>query len=135
MDLGICSKRQKSNQGQDIISNMPHFIIGEIFSFLPTREAVRSSNYTLLSKRWKNVWTFITKLHFDDSLHYYSTEKFARVPNYANFINLVNRVLFHHNNISIQSFSLAISSYGYNYATKLINSWISSILNRRVRKL
>ncbi|GAU44462.1 hypothetical protein TSUD_286540 [Trifolium subterraneum] len=43
----------------------PH-LISHILSFLPTRDAVRTS---VLSKKWLDNWTFITKLDFDDGLY------------------------------------------------------------------
>jgi hypothetical protein len=47
----------------------PH-LISHILSFLPTRDAVRTS---VLSKKWLDNWTFITKLDFDDGLYSDST--------------------------------------------------------------
>ncbi|CAJ2666073.1 unnamed protein product [Trifolium pratense] len=44
----------------------PH-LISHILSFLPTRDAVRTS---VLSKKWLDNWTFITKLDFDDGLYH-----------------------------------------------------------------
>jgi len=41
-------------------------LISQILSFLPTRDAVRTS---VLSKKWLNNWTSVSKLHFDDSLY------------------------------------------------------------------
>jgi hypothetical protein len=42
-------------------------LIGQILSFLPTRDAVRTS---VLSKKWAKNWTFITKMDIDDGLYY-----------------------------------------------------------------
>ncbi|GAU44463.1 hypothetical protein TSUD_286550 [Trifolium subterraneum] len=41
-------------------------LISHILSFLPTRDAVRTS---VLSKKWLDNWRFVTKLDFDDSLY------------------------------------------------------------------
>jgi len=46
---------------------LPQPIIAKILSFLPTRDAVRTC---VLSKKWLNDWTFITKLDIDDSIFY-----------------------------------------------------------------
>ncbi|GAU26372.1 hypothetical protein TSUD_102060 [Trifolium subterraneum] len=43
------SKRQNCNMDQDLISNLPKHIIGCILSFLPAKEAIRTS---ILSKRY-----------------------------------------------------------------------------------
>ncbi|KAJ1384007.1 F-box-like domain superfamily [Sesbania bispinosa] len=118
------SKRQKSNEGKDMISNLPDFIIGRILSLLPTKEAVRTS---VLSKRWIYLWTFITKLCFKDKEHY-SSKKIRKTC----FCNFVHDVLHHLNSSSIQSLTLTISE---EYDPSHINEWISAVLNRRVKKL
>ncbi|KAK7272621.1 hypothetical protein RJT34_29339 [Clitoria ternatea] len=119
------SKRQKSNLGLDIISNLPDFIIGHILSFLPTKTAVGTS---VLSKKWIFMWTFITKLQLKDR----EPHQFRKRIKKTCFSNFVNRVLLHLNASSIQSFSLSISE---NYDTSQVNEWISAILSRRVKKL
>lgn len=127
------SKRHKPSEGQDIVSNLPDFIIGHILSFLPTKLAVRTS---VLSKRWTYLWTFITKLSFEDKerrdWNLYYTFKDSKKIKKTCFLNFVNRVLLHLNSSSLQSFSLVISE---KYNPSHINDWISAVLNRRVKKL
>jgi hypothetical protein len=119
------SKRQNSNMGQDLISNLPKHIIGCILSFLPAKEAVRTS---ILSKRWNNVWTYITKLKFDDMEHY-SSNKIRK----TRFVDFVDMILIHLlSRANIQSFSLALS-WARDYS--LINKWINVVLTFRIKKL
>ncbi|TKY49269.1 F-box/FBD/LRR-repeat protein [Spatholobus suberectus] len=118
------SKKQKSNEDQDMISNLPDVIIGRILSFLLTKEAVSTC---VLSKRWVNLWTFITKLHFCDRKLYYHT-KISR----TRFLNSVYRVLLHLDTSSIQSFTLSLSK---DYDSYHVNQWISAILYRGVKEL
>ncbi|RHN56109.1 putative F-box domain-containing protein [Medicago truncatula] len=68
------SQRLRYNNGQDKISDLPNHIIGSILSFLPAKEAVSTC---VLSKRWKNVWIFVTKLSFQDKhpFHYTKIKK------------------------------------------------------------
>ncbi|CAI9110396.1 OLC1v1010407C1 [Oldenlandia corymbosa var. corymbosa] len=47
----------------DRISDLPEAIICHILSFLPTKEVVATS---FLSKSWKDQWTKVTNLEFDD---------------------------------------------------------------------
>ncbi|XP_026451233.1 putative F-box/LRR-repeat protein At3g44810 [Papaver somniferum] len=67
---------------QDRISNLPEDIIDRIMSFFEMKEVVQTS---LLSRRWKDMWTSVSTLHFDtrafmsseakESIHY-REEKF-----------------------------------------------------------
>jgi hypothetical protein len=110
-----------------MISILPEFIIGYILSFLSTKEAVLTS---VLSKRWKYMWTFLTKLHFSDYTKNSSSTSLSNKLN--SFTNFVSRVLFHLDRATIHEFSLRISE---DYDPCYINQWISSVLNRRVKKL
>ncbi|XP_057444871.1 F-box/FBD/LRR-repeat protein At3g14710-like [Lotus japonicus] len=118
------SKRQKHNKGQDMISNLPDFIIGHILSFLPTKDAVRTS---VLSKSWTYRWTFITDLHFEDTGRYSN-----RIVRRNLFLSFVYRVLLYLNSSSIQSFSLTISE---KYEPCHLDQWISVVVSRGVKKL
>ncbi|MGS7457711.1 F-box protein, partial [Mycobacterium tuberculosis] len=45
---------------------MPDSVLSCILSFLPTERVVATS---ILSKRWRYVWTSVDKLDFDNSRH------------------------------------------------------------------
>ncbi|XP_061369960.1 F-box/FBD/LRR-repeat protein At3g14710-like [Gastrolobium bilobum] len=124
MDSNEFSKRQHGCE--DIISNMPDFIIGHILSFLPTKEAVQTS---VLSKRWIYMWTFITELRFDDKETSYSSKKKSYRQD---FIDLVYKVLLHLNVSSLQGFSLVIHK---KYDSSTVNAWICAVLSQGVKKL
>ncbi|XP_058779460.1 F-box/FBD/LRR-repeat protein At3g14710-like isoform X2 [Vicia villosa] len=109
----------------DVISTLHENILGRILSFIPIIDAVHTS---VLSRRWIEVWTYITSLKFDDGLLHYE----KKMPK-QQFVNFVEKVLFQLTNSSIQSFSLSLTSYQYD--ASLITSWISFILERRVQKL
>ncbi|KAJ1383996.1 Leucine-rich repeat domain superfamily [Sesbania bispinosa] len=116
-------KRQKTNEIKDIISNLPESIIGRILSFLPTKDAVRTS---VLSKRWTFMWTSITKLDLDDS-EFYSPKRKTGGKQF--FINFVNRALILTKASRMESFSLVIAN---KYDVSLVNTWISEELVLKV---
>lgn len=99
--------------------------MGHILSFLPTKDAVRTS---VLSKRWVYIWTSITSLHFDDTNLITDTKKSVK----KSFGDFLLRVLLHLKNPEIQSFTLQVTN---KYDPALVNACISAILNRGVRKL
>ncbi|KHN26285.1 Putative FBD-associated F-box protein [Glycine soja] len=120
------NKRLKPNpEGQDFISNLPDFIIGLILSLLPTKDAFRTS---VLSKRWINLWMFITAVEIKDK-EQLSRKKIRKIP----FYKFVNKVLLHLESSSIQSFSLSLSQ---SYRHCRVDKWINDILiNLRVKEL
>ncbi|KAJ1378487.1 F-box-like domain superfamily [Sesbania bispinosa] len=113
-------KRQKTNEGEDIIGKLPESLITHILNFLATKDAVRTS---VLSKKWMHRWTSITKLDLNDR---------RKKGGKQNFVNFVNRSLLLTKSSSIESFSLVMAN---KYDASLVNTWISGILNWRVKYL
>ena len=71
MESGSSSTgKKKHDTEEDLLHNklseVEPQLISHILSFLPTTDAFRTS---VLSKKWLNNWTFITKLDFDDGLY------------------------------------------------------------------
>jgi len=122
--VGSTNKKHKENE--DIISNLPDSLITNILSCVPTKDAARTS---VLSKRWIDCWTFITKVNLDDSVFFKHKKKKSGGKKY--FINFVNRALLTNSNRA-ESFSLVITN---KYDVSLLNTWISCILKRNVKKL
>ncbi|XP_058732190.1 F-box/FBD/LRR-repeat protein At3g14710-like [Vicia villosa] len=101
-----------------------------ILSFLPTKDAVRTS---VLSKTWIEKWTFITKVKLDDRVFYSSKKKKSERKTLQQcFINFVNRVLLLTGSHIVESFYLAIAN---NYDPSVLNTFITCILKKRVKKL
>lgn len=119
-------KRNRTNEGEGIMSKLPEPLISHILSFLPTKDAVRTS---VLSKKWSFLWTSITKLDLDDTV-FYSPKRKTGGKMY--FLNFVNRTLLLTKSSSLESFSLFIAN---KYDVSLLNTWISNILSMNVKNL
>ncbi|XP_059306956.1 putative F-box protein At1g49610 [Lycium ferocissimum] len=62
---------------KDRLSELPEPILLHILSFLPMRYVVRT---TILSKRWRHLWTIVQELDF-------GSEGFFPYQNYVDFVN------------------------------------------------
>ena len=86
-------KKQNANKSRKEIDNLPDPILQHILSYLSTKNAIRTS---ILSKRWKYLWTSIPKLDFDE----------GALDRRLMFMKFVERVLALHDPSNIKNFSL-----------------------------
>ncbi|KAK7850877.1 putative f-box protein [Quercus suber] len=112
-------KKQNAKKSRKRIEDLPDPIIQHILSYLSTEEAVRTS---ILSKRWKYLWTSIPKLDFDE----------GELDRRMMFMKFVERVLALHDPSDIKNFSL---SCNVQYDTSRINAWICSVVEHKVQEL
>ncbi|KAF7842767.1 F-box/LRR-repeat protein 25-like [Senna tora] len=92
---------------EDRISSLLDDVVHLIISFLQTKFAVQTS---LLSKRWRYLWTAIPSLHLDES-------SFANNP--SSFINFSNHVFSHRDpSKTIRHFRISYETNGC-YVDKL----------------
>ncbi|KAH9726568.1 F-box/FBD/LRR-repeat protein [Citrus sinensis] len=106
---------------------MPDSILCHILSFLPTEPAVQTS---ILSSRWKLVWTSLPNLVFDDKFCYRSGG--TSVNNWlTRFENFVNRMLLS-NSVNINKFSLHCRKLRYLSCLKF---WVALAIMRNVREI
>ena len=112
-------KKQNAKKRRKRIDDLPDLIIQHILSYLSTEEAVRTS---ILSKRWKYLWTSIPKLDFDEE----------GLDRRMMFMKFVERVLALHDPSDIKKFSL---SCNVQYDTSHINAWICSVVMHKVQVL
>nr|XP_023884351.1 FBD-associated F-box protein At3g52670-like isoform X2 [Quercus suber] len=59
----ILKPKRKKPIAVDGISDLPDFVLSHILAFLTTKDAVATS---ILSNRWKTLWTLVPNLDFDD---------------------------------------------------------------------
>ncbi|XP_050288654.1 F-box protein At4g22280-like [Quercus robur] len=112
-------KKQNANKSRKGINNLPDPILQHILSYLSTKEAVRTS---ILSKRWKYLWTSIPKIDFNE----------GAPDRRMMFMKFVERVLALHGPSNIKRFSL---SCNVQYDTSCINGWMRSVVKHKVQVL
>nr|XP_027107100.1 F-box/FBD/LRR-repeat protein At4g26340-like isoform X2 [Coffea arabica] len=131
-DENASQKRTKCSEGVvnlvDRISSLPDSVLCWILSFLPTTEAVATS---ILSARWKILWTGVTSLHFEDTERLFN-EPYKESKNDERFVKFVNKVLLLNNVQSLGKFYLCWSR---DYDAFYINTWIATAIARNVRIL
>ncbi|GAB2230627.1 hypothetical protein Droror1_Dr00014906 [Drosera rotundifolia] len=118
--------RSRNRFGVDRVSDLPDSIACHILSFLPTREAVATS---LLSTRWRHLWTSISKLDIDGSslLNHYKPRGAER-----SFVNFTNQLLLLRGASHIKE--LRLQCLGIRDHV-LIGTWIRVAMGHNVIKL
>ncbi|TKY49092.1 FBD-associated F-box protein [Spatholobus suberectus] len=117
MAKGCRSKGQKfastKNKPEQVdkISSLPDDIICHILSFLPSREAVTTS---VLSTRWRSLWTSVFTLDFKDKWSWYSKTTFiASVVGSIlaqRKVKCIKRLCLSNNSISLELISTLVST-------------------------
>ncbi|KAM7486583.1 hypothetical protein LguiA_002592 [Lonicera macranthoides] len=131
---------------QDPTIQLPDEILAYILSFLTLKEAIATS---VLSKRWKGLWAFVTRLHFDHKISWLDDEliimkeksaserqivaKKLEAENTDRFVRQVNRVLKLHKSPTIEEFRVCVE-LDENYKIN-IDEWLKFALTRRVQRL
>ena len=120
------SKRKKVELSQDTvvsidrISNLSDSLICHILSFLSTEEAVVTS---ILSNRWKLLWTLVPKINLNDN---------RREENPLSLTHIVYRVLALHRAPLLRNFSLTSFSTCDPFH---LDTWIHTVIGRKVQQL
>lgn len=110
-------KRQM--QARDRISALPDVLLCHILSFLPTIYAVRT---TVLSPRWKNVWTSIPNLHIQD----------GDLSSHAALSRFVRRIFSFRGSSDIRKLSVQCVHYK---RFSLISRWVDTAIRHNVVEL
>ncbi|KAL7592575.1 hypothetical protein Lser_V15G35343 [Lactuca serriola] len=110
-------------------SNLPDCILDQILSFMPTKDAVKTS---VLSTRWKNLWVSVPNIDFDDALLCAREVDGWRRPHVTSFVNFVERVLRLCNPSKMEKFRLSCRVFRDAFQ---IRSWISHAIMHNVQEL
>ncbi|GFZ02615.1 LOW protein: F-box/FBD/LRR-like protein [Actinidia rufa] len=115
----------EKTEDDDRISALPDGLLCHILSFLPTKYAVAT---TILSTRWKYLFTWLPDLDLDDTL-LSCPEDGIDVDRFTNF---VYRVLLLRKTWHINRFRLLCCEQ---YDVSHVNAWICSALWRNLKEL
>ncbi|GER45568.1 F-box/RNI-like superfamily protein [Striga asiatica] len=127
LSLNKCVERYHED---DLISLFPDDILLVILSFLPLKEVGRTS---VLSSRWRNLWSYTSYLNFDD---YSSMEKIIQDPNFRSverekYVRWVDSVLQSHRGFSLKELRICFSLIQSPSVTK----WLEFAFERNIEKL
>ncbi|KAA8519879.1 hypothetical protein F0562_014211 [Nyssa sinensis] len=107
----------------DRISSLPDTVLVHILSFLPTKDAIKT---TVLSKKWQFLWTLVPTLHFYDP-------KLLRNGDIHSFVNFIDQTLILHNAPKITKFRLELDYYAV--FKSRVNLWVRFAVRREVEEL
>ncbi|KAL5708747.1 hypothetical protein ACHQM5_019510 [Ranunculus cassubicifolius] len=122
------SVEQSGSSIGDRFSSLPDNILQYIISFLPTKYAVGSS---VLSTRWKYLWTSIHKFDFYDKLTYSGCKSINYLKRKTMFTDFVDQVLQLNDVRNIHKFVLICKGCDAAH----FNEWMSNIMRRKVEEL
>ncbi|GLT63985.1 hypothetical protein SLA2020_365060 [Shorea laevis] len=111
---------------------MPDEVLVSILSLITMKEAGRTS---VLSRRWRKLWTFVPNLNFDaPGRSYYLQERACLLfTDRTNYLNCVNSVLELHQAPAIDQFRICFDLdeiYRHD-----IDNWVNFALKKRVQRL
>ncbi|CAI9117695.1 OLC1v1019146C1 [Oldenlandia corymbosa var. corymbosa] len=121
---------------EDRISELPDEILICILSLVTLKEAGRTS---ILSKRWKHVWTYVPDLDFNEhsnvSWEKVSLENYVRhaIRERPKFVNWVKKVLQSHQTLVLNKFR--IYCYFSGSFREELDEWLQFAFDRRVQRL
>ncbi|XP_004305027.1 PREDICTED: F-box/FBD/LRR-repeat protein At5g56420-like [Fragaria vesca subsp. vesca] len=131
-DTGFYFKDNVQNLvGVDRISALPDDLIVSIVSLLPLKEAAATS---VLSTRWRHIWTFVTTLDFHhDILFQLRSYKRVRIESELDrYLNWVNNVMKQHRGPSINLLRVYAGINDPKYENS-IHTWGQFALEKRVQ--
>ncbi|KAF9588814.1 hypothetical protein IFM89_016174, partial [Coptis chinensis] len=127
-------KLKKNDTGQnneDRLSSLPDNILHKILDLLDTLYAVRSS---ILSKRWRDLWTCLSNLNFNSTIDYEATNKHLNNKDEI-FTKFVDQVFIHRDrSCNIRTFHLFYNEEHFRVPHRFC-SWILGSIQCNVQEL
>ncbi|GLT45818.1 hypothetical protein SLA2020_196220 [Shorea laevis] len=113
------------------INSLPDEVLCHILSFLPTKDAVRTS---FVSRRWRYLYTLVSNLDFELRPDYGDDSSVNQL------MNFVDRVLLFHSRPSVVRFRLKCIHYNEGigtpqFDTLRIDGWIRAVMWRSIQEL
>jgi hypothetical protein len=112
----------------DMISDLPEGVLLHILSFVPTKDAIRTS---ILAKKWKHLWTYLSVFHFEIVHPRYEPKKQNQNNTPNCLLDLVERLM--HKSTRVER--LGVRIFSTNVDTDKVSSIISSAANHKVQYL
>ncbi|TKY49091.1 F-box/FBD/LRR-repeat protein [Spatholobus suberectus] len=128
MPKGCRSKGQKSGSKKslpeeqvDRISSLPDDVICHILSFLPTKDAVNTS---VLSTRWRSLWTSVSTLDFEDNWPCFPRKTYASV---------LGSIIVQRKATCIKK--LILSNYNRSFNIDMISTLVSAAVTQNLEEM
>lgn len=128
--LKVLHDIESTASGNDRIPFLPESIMLNILSYLPTKYLLQTS---VLSKSFRELWTIIPRLDFDEDLfkmHRVKNKKKIQNPKFENFVSKVMRLL-QDGAYDVDRFRLSWSHCDMS----LVNQWIDVLGNKNLKEL
>ncbi|XP_077243390.1 putative F-box/LRR-repeat protein At4g15060 isoform X2 [Tasmannia lanceolata] len=119
----------KPTREENLITKLPDHLLLNIISFLPIKDAINTS---LLSKKWRFLWTLTPNLDFDQRLIIPQNPSFSESRKL--FANFIDRALLLYQGSSIQRLRIWFD-FDPDLFESHIDSWIRFEIRRNVIEL
>lgn len=129
----VVNNEKKHDSMEDRISELPDHILVTILSLLSLREAASTH---LLSKRWINLWTYVSNLSFETTYFTDAAKRKDPAVRRSEFVSLVNRIIHLHQGNKLDGFRISSclsDRSGTSYRGD-IDNWVDFAFKRSVQK-
>ncbi|XP_010429708.1 PREDICTED: F-box/LRR-repeat protein 13-like [Camelina sativa] len=116
----------------DRISDLPDSLLCQVLLFLRTKDVVKCS---VLSRRWRDVWKCVPRLHLDD-YDFYERGNVDSQSSMDNCVRFVDRFLGLHSGLCLESFRFnSLIDWDREPDNALIWRWMNTVLQLKVKHI